>query len=62
MLNPRRFSCLASRPISMLVKSVQLDLSRCAGRLPMAEAPKREASRPSTDALQSPLGAASRRA
>eukprot|EP00969_Alexandrium_andersonii_P047884 2101554-Alexandrium_andersonii.AAC.1 len=30
----------------MLVKSVQLGLSRCAGRLPMAETPKREASSP----------------
>eukprot|EP00969_Alexandrium_andersonii_P315875 13956516-Alexandrium_andersonii.AAC.1 len=30
----------------MLVKSVQLGLSRCTGRLPMAEIPRREASPP----------------
>eukprot|EP00969_Alexandrium_andersonii_P295921 13079688-Alexandrium_andersonii.AAC.1 len=45
----------------MLVKSLQLGSSRCAGSLPMAEAPK-GGQLPSTEALQSPLGAASRRA
>eukprot|EP00969_Alexandrium_andersonii_P273917 12106687-Alexandrium_andersonii.AAC.1 len=30
----------------MLVKSAQLGLSRCSGRLPMAEAPRREANSP----------------
>eukprot|EP00969_Alexandrium_andersonii_P228792 10104837-Alexandrium_andersonii.AAC.1 len=38
----------------MLVKSVKLVLSRCVGRLPIAEAPQREASPP----LQRPSGRA----
>eukprot|EP00969_Alexandrium_andersonii_P034618 1514921-Alexandrium_andersonii.AAC.1 len=38
-------------------KSQQFGAIRNTGRLPMAETPRREANTPSTEALQSPLGA-----
>eukprot|EP00969_Alexandrium_andersonii_P300969 13306110-Alexandrium_andersonii.AAC.1 len=46
----------------MLVKSVQLGLSRCTGRATMADSPRGQGRTPSTEAQWAPLRAAPQRA